>query len=102
MGPMTEHVWPGWLGHMSADRTPYRLTWEEWSAWQRTHGPQAAPEAATMPVRTVRDLADRSFLHWFDEVVTAHDGLRASDREQAARTFLHTFDEAMVKCAPAR
>jgi hypothetical protein len=83
---------------LPADGTKCRLTWDEWGAWQRAHRQQTAP----LPVLTVRDLADRSFLHWFDEVVTAHDGLRASDREQAARTFLHTFDEAMVKCAPAR
>jgi YD repeat-containing protein len=86
----TQHVWPGWLGSVSADGTQYRLTWNEWRARQRQH--LQLDRSAAPPPRQ-REIAARAFLAWFDGAAGFRRDPPFDDRELAVRRYMHRFEE---------
>jgi hypothetical protein len=92
MRPMTQHVWQGWLGSVSADGTKYRLSWDEWGAWQRTH-PQPRPASGTALPPGQHVIAAQAFLVWFDAAAGLRRDPPFDDRELAVRRYMHDFEE---------
>jgi hypothetical protein len=90
MRPTTQHVWPGWLGTVSADGAKYRLTWDEWRARQRLQ-PELDRSAAPPPGQ--REIAARAFLAWFDDAAGFRRDPPFDDRELAVRRYMHGFEE---------
>jgi hypothetical protein len=95
MGPTTpgHQVWSGWLGALStpANSTKYRLTWDEWCAYQRHHR-QRRPARGAGPLPGRGEVAARAFLAWFDAAASSgrHDP-PFDDRELAVRRYMDGF-----------
>jgi hypothetical protein len=83
MKPTTQQVWPGWLATVSDDGTKYRLTWDEWRAYQRQR--LQAPKQF--------EIAARAFLAWFDASAGSRGEPPFDDRELAVRRYMHSFEE---------
>ena len=90
MRPTTQQIWPGWLGSVPADGTPYRLTWDEWRARQRLQA-QSIHSTALPPGEF--EIAARAFLAWFDTAAGFRRDPPFDDRELAVRHYMHTFEE---------